>query len=158
MLARVSLTTAVTPSQTATATATGPVGGWRGWVGPALMGLLAALLRLPGLGRPHALVFDETYYAKDGLALLLFGHEREAKKNANETLLALNGSDLESAATIFKDSASYVVHPPLGKWVIAAGEKVFGPDPFGWRIGVAILGILSVVLLALIERRKTGSN
>ena len=159
MLARVSLTTAAEPTQTAPVPSGDLAGGWRGWVGPVLMGVIAALLRLPGLGRPHALVFDETYYAKDGLALLLFGHEMDAKKSANETLLALPpGSDLESAEVIFKDSPAYVVHPPFGKWVIAAGEKVFGPDPFGWRIAVAILGILSVVMLARIVRRMTGSN
>ncbi|HNE88886.1 MAG TPA: phospholipid carrier-dependent glycosyltransferase, partial [Actinomycetota bacterium] len=151
-----SLTTA--PQAVPVRDAVGPAGGWRGWLGPVLMGVLAALLRLPGLGRPHALVFDETYYAKDGLALLLFGHEMDAKENANEMLLALDGDDVEAAATIFKDSPAYVVHPPFGKWVIAAGEKVFGPDPFGWRIGVAILGILSVVMLARIVRRMTGSN
>ena len=158
MLARVSLTTAEPPTQTATvAPATGPAGGWRGWAGPVAMGFVAAVLRLPNLGRPHAFVFDETYYAKDALALLLFGHEMDAKKDANERLLGMDGN-LDSAADIFKDSPSYVVHPPLGKWVIAAGEKVFGADPFGWRIAVCILGILSVVLLARIVRRMTGSN
>src|SRR5690606_20696178 len=107
MLARVSLTTA--PQAVPVRDAVGPAGGWRGWLGPVLMGVLAALLRLPGLGRPHALVFDETYYAKDGLALLLFGHEMDAKENANEMLLALDGDDVEAAATIFKDSPAYVV-------------------------------------------------
>jgi len=158
MLARVSLTTAVPPAQAAVPAPTAvPTGGWRGWLGPVLMGVLAALLRLPNLGRPHALVFDETYYAKDALALLLFGHEMDAKKNANETLLGLDGN-LDAAREIFKDSPSYVVHPPFGKWVIATGEKLFGADPFGWRIAVCVLGILSVVMLARIVRRMTGSN
>ena len=158
MLARVSLTTAPAPAQAPVEpTRPGPAGGWRGWLGPIAVSLLAAFLRLPNLGRPHALVFDETYYAKDALALLLFGHEMEAKKKANELLLAMDGN-LEQAQEIFKDSPSYVVHPPLGKWVIAAGEAVFGANPFGWRIAVAVLGVLSVLLLARIVRRMTGSN
>lgn len=161
MLARVSLTTDAGPAQSASARprqAPGPAGGWRGWIGPLSMGVVAAALRLPGLDRPHALVFDETYYAKDGLALLLFGHERNAKDNANDLLLAMDGNNLEAAGSIFKDSPSYVVHPPFGKWVIAAGQWAFGANPFGWRIAVAVLGILSVVLLARIVRRMTGSN
>ncbi len=148
--------TAAAPAVSAPVTG-GPAGGWRGWVGPVAVTILAALLRLPDLARPRALVFDETYYAKDALALLLFGHEREAKEKANELLLACNG-DLDCAADVFKDSPSYVVHPPFGKWVIGAGEWAFGADPFGWRISVAVLGILSVLLLARIVRRMTGSN
>jgi dolichyl-phosphate-mannose--protein O-mannosyl transferase len=158
MLARVSLTTAPASTQAAvTVSAPGPAGGWRGWLGPVLAGVVATLLRVPNLGRPHAMVFDETYYAKDALALLLFGHEMNAKKSANEQLLAMDGN-LEAARSIFKDDPSYVVHPPFGKWVIAAGELAFGADPFGWRIAVCILGVLSVVLLARIVRRMTRSN
>jgi len=160
MLARVSLTTVAGPALTASEPTPGrkTAGGWRGWIGPLVMGLVAALLRLPGLGTPKALVFDETYYAKDALALLLFGHERNAKDDANDLLLAMDGKDLHAAGTIFKDSPSYVVHPPFGKWVIASGEWVFGANPFGWRIAVAVLGILSVVILARIVRRLTASN
>ena len=29
-----------------------------------------------------------------------------------------------------------IVHPEVGKWLIALGEKAFGMDPFGWRIAV----------------------
>lgn len=158
MLARVSLTTAVQPTHSAsTDPVRRPTGGWRGWVGPLAMAGVAAALRLPGLGQPHALVFDETYYAKDGLALLLFGHEQEARENANDMLLNMDGN-LDAAREIFKDTPSYVVHPPFGKWVIGSGEWLFGADPFGWRIAVAVLGILSVLLLARIVRRLTGSN
>ena len=42
---------------------------------------------------------------------------------------------------------SFVVHPPLGKWLIALGLFVFGPgNPIGWRIVVALLGIATVWL------------
>lgn len=51
--------------------------GWAGWFGPLAATGLAALLRLPYLGQPHAIIFDETYYVKDSLALLNFGHERK---------------------------------------------------------------------------------
>ena len=92
--------TATTPETVAPARV--PGGGWRGWAGPIAVTVLAAALRLPNLGRPQALVFDETYYAKDALSLLLYGHEQEAKEKANELLLACNG-DLTCASEIFKN-------------------------------------------------------
>ena len=134
---------------------TKPAGGWAGWSGPLAATGLAALLRLPYLGQPHAIIFDETYYVKDSLALLSFGHERKVIENADSVLLSSGGENYQS---IFTDAASYIVHPPVGKWVIASGEAIFGATPFGWRIAIALLGILSVLLTARIARRLTNSN
>jgi dolichyl-phosphate-mannose-protein mannosyltransferase len=130
-------------------------GGWAGWRGPLAVTALAALIRLPFLGQPKAIIFDETYYVKDSLALLNFGYERKVIETADAALLASNGVNYQS---IFTEAASYVVHPPVGKWVIASGEAIFGATPFGWRIAVAVLGILSVLLTARIARRLTNSN
>lgn len=132
-----------------------PAGGWKGWSGALAATGLAAALRLPFLGQPHAIIFDETYYVKDSLALLTYGHEQKVIDGADAVLLA---SDGKSFSSIFTDAASYVVHPPVGKWVIASGEALFGATPFGWRIAVAILGILSVLITARITRRLTNSN
>lgn len=134
-----------------------PAGGWRGWTGPIVVTLIAAVLRLVDLGRPHAVAFDETYYMKDALSLLLFGYERSAVEGADQTILDTGGSP-EGLASVFNPDAAFVVHPPLGKWVIASGEQLFGVTPFGWRIAVAVLGILSVLLVARIVRRLTRSN
>ena len=133
-----------------------PAGGWRGWVGPLLVTALAAVIRIVNLGRPHAIVFDETYYPKDALSLLRFGVEREYLENANE-LLINSGGDWRTL-DIWKDAPGYVVHPPLGKWVIGLGELMFGATPFGWRIVVAVLGVIAVLLTARIARRLTRSN
>ncbi len=132
-------------------------GGWRGWSGPIVVTIVAAILRLVDLGRPHAVAFDETYYMKDGLSLLLFGYERSSVEGADKTILDTGGSP-EGLASVFNPDASFVVHPPLGKWVIASGEQIFGVTPFGWRVGVAVLGILSVLAVARITRRLTRSN
>jgi dolichyl-phosphate-mannose--protein O-mannosyl transferase len=51
-----------------------------------------------------------------------------------------------------------VVHPEVGKWMIAAGEWVFGMDPFGWRVAAAVTGALTVLVLARLVRRLTGST
>lgn len=49
-------------------------------------------------------------------------------------------------------------HPPLGKVIISIGIKIFGMNPFGWRIMGTIIGILMVsimYLLAMVIFRKT---
>ena len=134
-----------------------PAGGWRGWLGPLIVTAIAAVLRIWNLGQPHAIAFDETYYPKDGLSYLQFGVERAFVDKANDLILASNGSNWRTLG-LFKDDPSFVVHPPLGKWTIAIGEALFGATPFGWRIAVAVLGVIAVLLTARITRRLTRSN
>ncbi len=122
-----------------------------GWAGPLIVTAFAAALRLLHLGRPQAVVFDETYYAKDALAVLKFGAARETVAGANQRLLA-------GDTDIFTGEGSFVVHPQFGKVLIAAGEWLFGADPFGWRFAAAVVGSLSVLILARVARRMTGST
>ena len=51
-----------------------------------------------------------------------------------------------------------VVHPEVGKWLIALGVKAFGMDPFGWRIAAAVVGSLMVLVMCRFVRRVTGST
>ena len=125
-----------------------------GWVGAVSVGLLALFLRLWKLGTPHEFLFDETYYAKDAWSLLHLGYAREYTngEKANAAILAGNPDGL------WKDTASMAVHPDLGKWLIALGEKAFGVDPFGWRVAAAVVGSLMIVVLVRLVRRLTGST
>ncbi len=90
---------------------------------------VAFLMRIFNLGTPKGLVFDEIYYV-DGA--------RDYLKNGVE---------------LSKGAPEFVVHPPVGKWLIAAGIKIFGDNEFGWRIAVAIAGTLTVYLTARIALR-----
>src|SRR5438105_5409147 len=101
-----------------------------------VIAVMAAVPRFWALGDPgtdkggkRVYVFDETYYAKD--ACLYAG-------------LPFKACGLTSAG-----EQSWV-HPPLGKWVIAAGIKLFGNSPLGSRIPSAVFGTATVVLIALI--------
>ena len=112
---------------------------------------LGALLRLINLGYPNKLVFDETYYVKDAYTLWQKGAEQSWPNDANPAFEA-------GQVNTFLDSASFVVHPPLGKWIIGLGMWLFGAEnSFSWRIAVAMLGIASVALLILVARRIFGS-
>jgi dolichyl-phosphate-mannose-protein mannosyltransferase len=113
---------------------------------------LGALLRFANLSNPHVLVFDETYYVKDAYTLGLFGTERNWPKEPNP--------DFESGKVDgYLTTGAYVVHPPIGKWVIWLGLHLFGPvSSFGWRFSVALLGTLAIPLLIVIARRLIGSR
>lgn len=126
---------------------------WRlaAWGGPLLVALVAGLMRFWRLGEPRAVIFDETYYAKDAWALINQGYEGSWPKNVDASILK------DPGAVAVPTDPGYVVHPPVGKWVIGAGEWLFGFDPFGWRFMVAVLGTLSVLMLCRIGRRLLRS-
>ena len=51
-----------------------------------------------------------------------------------------------------------VVHPEVGKWLIALGESAFGMTPFGWRVASAVVGSLMVLVMIRLARRVTRST
>ncbi len=107
---------------------------------PILVLVLAAVLRIYDLAYPNTLVFDETYYVKDAYSLLQNGHESAWGTGADTSFANGNPTGLS-------DSPSFVVHPPLGKWLIGVGMLIFGAgNPFGWRIMVALAGVGAVWL------------
>ncbi|MFI7410801.1 dolichyl-phosphate-mannose--protein mannosyltransferase [Streptomyces sp. NPDC049627] len=120
---------------------------WSGWGGPLLVTLLAGVLRFWNLGSPKDVIFDETYYAKDAWAIVHRGYEVSWDKNANDVILKI-GDHIP-----IPTDAAYVVHPPVGKYVIGLGELMFGFNPFGWRFMTALLGTLAVLMLCRIGRR-----
>ncbi|MFM7874495.1 MAG: dolichyl-phosphate-mannose--protein mannosyltransferase, partial [Actinomycetota bacterium] len=95
---------------------------------------LAAMLRFWNLGTPDSLVFDEVYYV-DGARDYLAG-----------------GVEVTNGA------AEFVVHPPLGKWLIALGIALFGDTSTGWRIASAVIGTLSIALIYLVAKRLFNSD
>jgi dolichyl-phosphate-mannose--protein O-mannosyl transferase len=125
---------------------------WSGWGAPLLVALLAGVPRFRTLGSPRAVVFDETYYAKDAWSLLQHGYETAWPDRADPQILA------RPQVIPLSDTGAFVAHPPTGKWVIALGEWTFGLDPFGWRFMTAALGTLSVLMLCRIGRRLFRST
>jgi dolichyl-phosphate-mannose-protein mannosyltransferase len=118
----------------------------RPWVAIVAVTAIAAGVRVWGLSRPTALVFDENYYAK-AACIYVGGSDRTCRiDERNEELFREQQWDVGS-----------YVHPPLGKWTIALGIKVFGMDPFGWRIGSAVAGTLAVTATALLAQLLFGN-
>lgn len=122
------------------------------WGGPIIVTLLAGVLRFWNLGHPQAIIFDETYYVKDAWTLLHNGYESSWPEGADADF-ARGDTD------IFLDDPAYVVHPPLGKWMIALGMAAFGADSaFWWRASTALAGTVAVFVLAMVARRLWPST
>ncbi|MEN9753305.1 MAG: hypothetical protein RL670_996, partial [Actinomycetota bacterium] len=103
------------------------------WIGYPLVLLLAEILRLWNLANPHALVFDETYYVKDAYTLSQAGVELAWPEKADELFVS-------GKVDSYRDNEpAFVVHPPLGKWLISLGMSIFGAtSSFGWRFTAAL--------------------
>jgi len=95
----------------------------------------ALSFRLWRLDSPKGYIFDEIYYAKNAFSLISSGVELDQE----------GGSE-------------FVVHPPLGKWLIGIGIKLFGNNEFGWRSSSALFGSASVLLIYLIAKRLFKSE
>jgi len=93
-------------------------------IAPILIALASLVLRIINLGLPKGFVFDEVYYVDGARDLLKYGVE-------------VDGTNPE-----------FIVHPPVGKWLIASGIKLFGDSEFGWRIASAIFATLLILLFA----------
>jgi dolichyl-phosphate-mannose--protein O-mannosyl transferase len=112
----------------------------------------ASLTRLWNLASPKKLVFDETYYVKDALSLSQEGNEKSWPVGANA---AFESGDVYS----YLADPAFVVHPPFGKWLIASGMWLLGPEnAAGWRISTALLGIATVALLMLVAYKLFRST
>jgi dolichyl-phosphate-mannose-protein mannosyltransferase len=98
-----------------------------------VIAILAAFTRFWALGFPHQKIFDEVYYSTEAQELLRYGYE---------------------------DNRGYmfIVHPPLGKWLIALSSQFWGNDSLGWRIAPALAGVIAVVLITRIVRRMLRST
>jgi dolichyl-phosphate-mannose-protein mannosyltransferase len=106
------------------------------WPVAILVTGIGLVLRLVNLAHPKDVIFDEVYYANEAQDLLQHGVEWNPEDNTPQ----------------------YVVHPPLGKWMIALGEQLFGYNSFGWRISAVTVGVISILLIIIAAQRLFRST
>ena len=131
-----------------------PRDGVRSWVLTGIVTAVAFVLRIIGVGYPRYLIFDETYYAKDAYSMLHYGYERQWP----DPMEATNKAFVDGDYSFLQDGPSFVVHPPLGKWLIAIGEQLFGVNSFGWRFMPVVFGALLVLMTIRLARRLSRST
>ena len=115
----------------------GPTDRVRGWLVTAAVTALAAVTRLLNVGAltdAGTPIFDEKHYAPQAWQML---HNHGVEDNPGYGL---------------------VVHPPLGKQLIAVGETLFGYNGLGWRFSSALAGVILVALVVRIVRRISRST
>jgi dolichyl-phosphate-mannose--protein O-mannosyl transferase len=105
------------------------------WIALLSVTLASGLLRFARLGDPKHLVFDEVYYARDACWYVF----------ASPSVCGISGE-------------TTMVHPPMSKWLIAIGIRIFGYDSFGWRITAVVAGTVTVALLYLLARKILRST
>jgi dolichyl-phosphate-mannose-protein mannosyltransferase len=121
-----------------------------GWLATAVVGLVAGLLRFVRLDLPAGRIFDEVYYSCDAQNLLRYGVEHDTLSAPDDPSVAARCEP--------EGGGAFIVHPPLGKWAIALGIRLFGANELGWRFAAAVAGTLMAVVLVRIARRMTGST
>lgn len=114
----------------------------RDWVALGCLTFIAFVLRVLQLDDPQKYIFDETYYAKDSCFYL---HGPSAP--------VCSIPDFPAG-----DSEITWVHPPLAKWLIAIGVRIFGHDSFGWRIAPLLAGVITIAIFYLLARKLLGST
>jgi len=115
----------------------GPTDRMQGWVVTGVITALAAVSRFVNLGSPTDAgtpIFDEKHYAPQAWQVL---HNHGIEDNPGFGL---------------------VVHPPVGKQVIALGEAIFGYTGMGWRFTGALLGVITIALVMRTVRRISRST
>ncbi|MBX7450799.1 phospholipid carrier-dependent glycosyltransferase [Mycolicibacterium sp. 3033] len=115
----------------------GPLDRFRGWAMTLVITALAAVTRFLNLGSPTDAgtpIFDEKHYAPQAWQML---HNHGVEDNPGYGL---------------------VVHPPVGKQMIAIGEAIFGYTGVGWRFTGALCGVVMALLVVRIVRRISRST
>ncbi len=91
-------------------------------------------------GSDHALIFDEQYYV-DAARVIDGIHPPAGFPYATAPL----GKDPNAE------------HPQLAKLIIAGTIKLFGNNPWGWRIGSVLFGLIAILALYALVRGARGS-
>lgn len=91
-----------------------------------LLAVIGLLLLLSGIGKPALMYYDEGLFVPEARSFLL-------KTPDPSPLIQMHS----------------LAKPPLGKLMIAAGMKVAGDTPLGWRVASAVCGALTLVAVYL---------
>ena len=92
-------------------------------------------------GGDHGLIFDEAYYV-----------------NAARVIDGLKPPPGVSYATAPLHKDPNAEHPQLAKLVIAGMVKLFGDNPWGWRLGSVLFGMIALIALYWLVRGAGGSQ
>ena len=102
---------------------------------------IATFLRTVNLAYPPNYIFDEVY------------HAFTAKEYLNNHIAAWQWWTTPPAGVAYEWT-----HPPLAKYGMVIGMLLFGQNSFGWRIGSATAGVVSIYGLYLLVLSLTNNK
>jgi 4-amino-4-deoxy-L-arabinose transferase-like glycosyltransferase len=103
--------------------------------------VLSAFLRIVSLAHPSTYIFDEVYHAF-----------------TSREYLAGHIEAWEWWTTPPEGVAYEWTHPPVAKYGMVIGMLLFGENSFGWRVGSATFGVLSILGLYLLVAHVTQNK
>ena len=106
--------------------------------------LFGLCLRTFNVSSPSTHIFDEAHYIPP--AQFMGGLAPNP-----------NGDTWKSVESIHKSPDPNFIHPSGSKFLILAGIKIFGDDPFGWRVFSIIFGMASLVLFFFVTSKLLSS-
>ena len=92
-------------------------------------------------GDSHGLIFDEAYYV-----------------NAARVIAGIHPPSGASYATAPLHKDPNAEHPQLAKLIMAGGIDLLGDNPWGWRIGSIIFGLIAIGAFYALVRAAGGSS
>jgi dolichyl-phosphate-mannose-protein mannosyltransferase len=101
-------------------------------------------LRTVNISSPPTLIFDEAHYIPP--AQFMGGLAPNP-----------NGETWKSIEAIHKSPDPNFIHPSGSKFLILAGIRLFGNDPFGWRFFSMLFGMASLILFFHVTSRLLSS-
>ena len=92
------------------------------------LALITLLLHLATIAHDSGLIFDEIHYVPEARSMISDGE-------------LIN-----------------IEHPSLGKLFVTVGIRIFGDNPWGWRVSSVIFAVASTVLLYMVCRELVGKR
>jgi len=109
------------------------------------LSLGARVWRISTPGDRNGLIFDEKYYVNAARVLLHLS-------------IPCHGGNCQPYASMTPGIDPNPEHPPLGKLLIAAGMKLYGDNPFGWRFFPIVFGSLAILAIYWLVRSAGGGS
>ncbi len=110
-----------------------------------------------GAPLPIASVEDNNYSAMRGNPASAMFDEQNLVPTMTSYMGEMYFDEVYHARTAYEQilhmSPYEITHPPLGKTILGLGIRIFGMNPFGWRVMGALFGVLMLPLMYLLAKR-----
>ncbi len=124
---------------------------------PDIQMLEMAFCDSSGAPLPVVSVEDNNYSAMRGNPALAMFDEQDLVPVMTSYMGEMYFDEVYHARTAYEQilhmNPYEITHPPLGKTILGLGIRIFGMNPFGWRVMGALFGVLMLPLMYILAKR-----